>query len=117
MSYRSVFRPGLFTDKTIVITGGGSGIGRCTAHELVALGAKVALVGRSIEKLQKVQAELGAENASIHSCDIREEPTVRQTITDILAHHGRIDGLVNNAGGQYSRPSLSRAGRRWSRTT
>jgi citronellol/citronellal dehydrogenase len=104
MSYRSVFRPGLFSGKSIVITGGGSGIGRCTAHELVSLGAKVALVGRSIDKLQTVQAELGAEHASIHSCDIREEPTVKQTVTEILARHGQIDGLVNNAGGQFPTP-------------
>ena len=104
MSYRSVFRPGLFDGKSIVITGGGSGIGRCTAHELVALGARVALIGRSLDKLQSVQAELGAERASLHVCDIREEPTVTQTVADILAHHGQIDGLVNNAGGQYPTP-------------
>ena len=46
MSYRSVFRPGLFAGQTVVVTGGGSGIGRCTAHELAALGAHVVLVGR-----------------------------------------------------------------------
>ena len=57
MSYRSVFRPGLFAGKSILITGGGSGIGRCTAHELAALGACVALVGRKLDKLEKVQAE------------------------------------------------------------
>ena len=113
MRYRSVFRPDLFAGKSIVITGGGSGIGRCTAHELVALGGRVALVGRSIDKLQKVQTELGAENASIHSCDIREEPVVRQTVAEILACHGRIDGLVNNAGGQYPTPLKAISLRGW----
>ncbi|HAI24388.1 MAG TPA: 2,4-dienoyl-CoA reductase, partial [Alcanivorax sp.] len=43
MPYRSVFRPDLFSDRTIIVTGGGSGIGRCTAHELAALGARVVL--------------------------------------------------------------------------
>ena len=44
--YRSVFRPGLFEDQTIVVTGAGSGLGRCAAHELASLGAGLALVGR-----------------------------------------------------------------------
>jgi len=51
MPYQSGFVPGLFRERTIVVTGGGSGLGRCIAHELVALGAKVALVGRTPEKL------------------------------------------------------------------
>jgi len=51
MPYRSIFRPDLFKGQTIVVTGGGSGIGRCTAHELVALGANVAILGRTAEKL------------------------------------------------------------------
>ncbi|MBN0196822.1 SDR family NAD(P)-dependent oxidoreductase, partial [Pseudomonas aeruginosa] len=49
MSYDSIFRPGLFDGQTIIVTGGGSGIGRCTAHELAALGAHVVLVGRKAE--------------------------------------------------------------------
>ena len=44
MTFRSIFRPDLFAGRSIVVTGGGSGIGRCTAHELAALGARVALV-------------------------------------------------------------------------
>ena len=46
MPYGTVFRPGLFSGETIIVTGGGSGMGRCTAHELAHLGAKVVLVGR-----------------------------------------------------------------------
>ena len=51
MHYDSVFKPDLFAGQTILVTGGGSGIGRCTAHELAALGAHVVLVGRKLEKL------------------------------------------------------------------
>ena len=77
MSYRSAFSAGLFADQTIVITGVGSGIGRCTAHELAALGARVALVGLTAEKLEKVRAEFGADIATAHVCDIRDEAIVK----------------------------------------
>ncbi len=113
MSYRSIFRSGLFAGQSILITGGGSGIGRCTAHELAALGARVALVGRSVEKLEKVQAELGADRATIHSCDIRDEPAVQATVAQVLAAHGKLDGLVNNAGGQFPQPLRSISLKGW----
>ena len=56
MTYTSVFTEKLFSGKVILVTGGGSGIGRCTAHELAALGAQVVLLGRNLEKLQSVTA-------------------------------------------------------------
>jgi citronellol/citronellal dehydrogenase len=103
VSYRSAFRHGLFEDRCVIVTGGGSGIGRCAAHELAALGADVAIVGRTAEKLEVVKAEIEQDGgkASTHICDIREEAQVQATIDAVLAQHGRIDGLVNNAGGQY----------------
>ncbi len=107
-SYRSIYRPGLFAGQTVIVTGGGSGIGRCIAHELASLGAALALVGRKLEKLQAVQAEIAQAvpgcKLSIPSCDIRDEAGVKQMVADMLAAHGRIDGLVNNAGGQYPQP-------------
>lgn len=107
MAYESVFRPGLFAGKHVVVTGGGSGIGRCTAHELASLGAATALVGRKREKLETVAEELVRANypaATVHACDIRDEDAVRATVAEIVAAHETIDGLVNNAGGQYSAP-------------
>jgi citronellol/citronellal dehydrogenase len=56
VAYNSIFRADLFAGQVIVVTGGGSGIGRCTAHELTSLGATVALVGRKPEKLAAVAA-------------------------------------------------------------
>ena len=101
--FRSVFRPGLFEGRSVIVTGGGSGIGRCTAHELVSLGAEVALVGRRIEKLERVAAEIAdaGGRASCHALDIRDEAGVQAGVAGILDAHGRIDGLVNNAGGQF----------------
>jgi citronellol/citronellal dehydrogenase len=107
MTYRSVFRPGAFEGQRIVVTGGGSGIGRCTAHELASLGAFVALVGRNREKLETVAAELkaaGYRPATHHVCDIRDEKQVTATIADVLGAGAPIDGLVNNAGGQFQSP-------------
>lgn len=106
MGYQSIFKDGLFAGQTVVITGGGSGIGRCTAHELAALGAEVAIVGRNADKLNAVQAEIRDDGgrASIHSADIRDEAAVSDVIDAILHEHGRINGLFNNAGGQYRAP-------------
>jgi citronellol/citronellal dehydrogenase len=106
VGYQSIFKDGLFAGQTVVITGGGSGIGRCTAHELAALGADVAIVGRNADKLNAVQAEIRDDGGrvSIHSADIRDEAAVSGVIDAILNEHGRIDGLFNNAGGQYRAP-------------
>ena len=106
MSYQSVFKANLFQGQIFTVTGGGSGIGRCTAHELAALGAKVALVGRKSEKVEAVKAEILEDGgiASAHVCDIREEESVKATVKAIIAEHGGLNGVVNNAGGQFPSP-------------
>ena len=106
MSYRSVFRPDLFAGQTIIVTGGGSGIGRCTAHELASLGAHTVLIGRKLDKLERVMAEIldDGGQASCHALDIRDETAVRDTIKAVLADRRAVHGLVNNAGGQYTAP-------------
>ena len=107
MTYRSIFRPGLFANQRIIVTGGGSGIGRCTAHELASLGAHVALVGRTMDKLQAVAKEIAAAGGiepSCHACDIRLQDQVTQTIAEVLSTGSPISALVNNAGGQFPSP-------------
>lgn len=117
MSYASIFAPGLFEGKVIIVTGGGSGIGRCVAHELAALGAQVALLGRKLEKLERVADEISQDGAvhpaSVHVCDIRQEDAVRSTVAAVVAQHGPIDGLVNNAGGQYMTPLEAISAKGW----
>lgn len=109
MSYQSILRPGIFDRQTIIVTGGGSGIGRCTAHELASLGATVALVGRKQEKIDAVCQEIKEDGgkASAHACDIRDEDRVKDTVKAIIEEHGAVHGLVNNAGGQFPGPLAS----------
>jgi citronellol/citronellal dehydrogenase len=113
--YRSVFAPGLFARQVILVTGGGSGIGRCTAHELAALGAHVVLLGRKLDKLQTVAEEIIVDGGrcSFHGCDIRDETGVQDVVQAIVATHGRIHGLVNNAGGQYITPLEQISAKGW----
>ena len=115
MPYASIFRPGLFAGQVVVVTGGGSGIGRCTAHELAALGARVLLLGRKADKLQGVVEEITADGglADWRVCDIRQEEAVEQTVASIVAAHGPVDALVNNAGGQYMTPLEGISAKGW----
>ena len=104
--YASVLRPGLFAGEVHWVTGGGSGIGRCVAHELAALGATVILTGRGADKLQQVADEITQDGgkAEIAAFDIRDEEALRAAVSDAVRRHGRIHGLVNNAGGQFPSP-------------
>jgi citronellol/citronellal dehydrogenase len=114
--FESVFRPGLFAGKTVMVTGGGSGIGRCTAHELASLGADLALIGRKIEKLETVKEEILRTcdvKISLHTCDIREEDRVVDMVKEVLAYHGKIDHLINNAGGQFPSPLCVISAKGW----
>ena len=106
MTYQSIFRDNAFAGQTIIITGGGSGVGRCAAHELACLGAKTILLGRNQEKLNTVKAEIEEDGglAACYSLDIRDEEKVAECISQIISDHGRVHGLVNNAGGQFPAP-------------
>jgi len=103
MPYQSVFRADLFAGQVIIVTGGGSGIGRCIAHELAALGASVVITGRTQEKLDAVSAEIADDGgkADTAAFDIRAEDAVTDNIAAIIERHGPVAGLVNNAGGQF----------------
>ncbi len=105
-AYQSLFRADAFAGQVMMVTGGGSGIGRCTAHELAALGAQVVITGRTQEKLDHVVAEITADGGQAVglSCDIRDEAQVKATIAAVITQFGRLDGLVNNAGGQFPAP-------------
>lgn len=115
MSYRSVFRPGLFAGQTVVVTGGGSGIGRTIAHELASLGAHVVLAARKPERLAAVQSEIEAAGgeASAIPCNVRDEAEVAALFDLVLQRRGAVHGLVNNAGGQFVSPAEDITKRGW----
>ncbi len=102
-AYRSVLAPELFRGQAVLVTGGGSGLGRCIAHELATLGAQVVITGRSQEKLDRVLEEIRDDGGLVDAyvCDSRDEERVREVVTDVVARHDAIHGLVNNAGGQF----------------
>jgi citronellol/citronellal dehydrogenase len=108
-SYSSILRSGAFEGHTILVTGGGSGIGRCIAHELGSLGAKVLVSGRDETKLRAVRSELVEDGVDgDYACfDIRDEGAVQTQIGQLVEQHGPIHGLVNNAGGQFPAPMLA----------
>ena len=106
--YHSVFRPELFAGRLIWVTGGGSGIGRCVAHELASLGATVVISGRKLDKLERVRAEIVEDGGRCHviAFDIRDEEGVQGAVKQVLAQYGPVSGLVNNAGGQFPSPLM-----------
>ena len=115
MQYRSVFREGLFDQQVIIVSGGGTGIGRCIAHELASLGAAVALCSRKLEKLEPTRDEILAAGgkALAIACDVRNLEQVEALMHTVLERYGRIDGLVNNGGGQFVSPAESISPNGW----
>jgi NAD(P)-dependent dehydrogenase (short-subunit alcohol dehydrogenase family) len=102
-------RPGCLADRVALVTGGGTGIGRATALALAGLGAQVVVVGRRPEMLAQTQALTGPDDLRIdaHPLDVREFDQVDAVLDAVLQEHGRIDLLVNNAGGQFLAPAES----------
>ncbi|KAJ0398579.1 hypothetical protein P43SY_003185 [Pythium insidiosum] len=108
----SIYRAGLFDGKVAIVTGGGTGIGKCIAHELASLGCKVVIAARNEERLRRTAdairdelARAGVAGAAslVHAvaCDIRKEEQVAAMVQETIERFHRIDFLVNNAGGQF----------------
>jgi citronellol/citronellal dehydrogenase len=100
-----IFASGLLEGQLAVVTGGGSGLGRATAHELAACGARVVVAGRRRHPLEETVAMLEGGAGEAIECDIREEDQVEALLDRVLERHGRVDLLVNNAGGQFLAPA------------
>ena len=90
--------------KVALVTGGGTGIGRAVTRELARTGAQVVICGRRDEPLAAVQQELGDACLAVQT-DVREPEQVERLVDRALERFGRIDVLVNNAGGQFLAPA------------
>lgn len=99
-----VFAPGILKDQVAIVTGGGSGIGLATAEQFVQLGARVAICGRSADKLAAAASRLGGDVLAA-PCDIRKPDEVAGFVKQVVERFGRVDILVNNAGGQFPSPA------------
>jgi citronellol/citronellal dehydrogenase len=105
MSTSEIFRPGLLDGQVVLLSGGGTGLGRATAIELSSLGARVVICGRKQEPLDETVSLCPDGLCIARTCDIREEDQVDALVDWVVAEHGQIDVLVNNAGGQYMTPA------------
>ena len=98
----------LFRDKVVLVSGGATGIGRALVWMLARMGAKVVTCGRSVEKLDILRDELASQGYEILAVptDIRKSEDVASLFARIGAHHGRLDLLINNAGGQFPQSAI-----------
>lgn len=112
---RAVFRDGLFDGEVALVSGGGSGLGRAIAIQMASLGARVALCGRRIERLEETAAHIREAGGTVttHAMSIRDPDAVADLIKDVVAKHGRLDHLVNNAGGQFPQAAIDYSVKGW----
>lgn len=110
-----VFREGLFKGEVALVSGGGSGLGRAIAVQMAQLGAHVAICGRRIERLEETAEAIRANGGivSTHAMSIRDPDAVTALVTDVIAQHGRLDHLVNNAGGQFPQAAIDYSVKGW----
>jgi len=103
-----MFQSDLLNDKIVVITGGGTGLGRSMGERFLQLGAKLAITSRREEVLQQAAREMtaahGGEVLPV-PCDVRDPDAVERMLDTITEHYGRIDVLVNNAAGNFTSPT------------
>lgn len=92
--------------RVVIVTGGGTGIGRATARELARTGARVAICGRRPEPLEDARSELEAAGRDVlaMTCDVREPEQVESFLDAVDERFGAADVLINNAGGQFAAP-------------
>jgi citronellol/citronellal dehydrogenase len=111
----TVFAPDALKGQVVMVSGGAGGIGRAISWLFARLGAHVAIVGRNQDKLDALAAQLASRElkASTHVADIREPDAVGALFDAVWAAHGRIDGLVNSAGGQFPQAAIDFSIKGW----
>ncbi|NRT11361.1 SDR family oxidoreductase [Flavobacterium sp. 14A] len=109
MNYTAkMLRDDALRDKVIVVTGGGSGLGKAMTKYFLELGAKVAITSRDLEKLKKTAQELSTETSGTClplQCDVRHYDQVENMLQQVLKEFGKVDVLLNNAAGNFISPT------------
>ena len=103
-----MLRDGALQDKVIVVTGGGSGLGKSMTKYFLELGAAVAITSRDLEKLQNTARELEQETGGKClgvQCDVRHYNEVENMLQEVLKAFGKVDVLLNNAAGNFISPT------------
>ncbi|MGE0735000.1 MAG: SDR family oxidoreductase [Alphaproteobacteria bacterium] len=109
------FRADLFAGQAVLVTGAGTGIGRATAERYAALGARVLLCGRREDRLAETKASIEAAGGTAHAfpMSIRDPAQVAAAIDDAWLRWGRLDVVVNNAGGQFPQAAIDYTPKGW----
>jgi citronellol/citronellal dehydrogenase len=113
--HRTVFASEALKDMVVVLSGGAGGIGRAIAWLFARLGAHVVLVGRNQERLDALVANLAGRKlkASAYAADIKDPDAVKALFDTVWKSHGRVDGLINSAGGQFPQPAIDFSVKGW----
>jgi citronellol/citronellal dehydrogenase len=113
--HATIYRDGLLDGKHVVVSGGGSGMGRATAWLAARLGASVTICSRKEEKLVNVVDAIRAQGlkADYVVADIRSRESVASAFEQIIGRHNRIDSLINSAGGQFPQPAIEYSDKGW----
>lgn len=103
-----MLRDNALSGKVIVVTGGGSGLGKAMTSYFMELGASVAITSRDIEKLKNTAKELETETGGIClplQCDVRHYEQVEAMLAEVIKTFGKVDVLLNNAAGNFISPT------------
>ena len=111
-----IFSPDVLSGRVVLVTGGGSNLGRAAASELARCGATVVIAGRREVVLREACASIGP-SCSYVAGDIRRDEDALRIVSECLERHGRLDVLVNNAGGQYFVPAEAIEPKGWRAVT
>jgi citronellol/citronellal dehydrogenase len=113
--HRTAFASDVLKNMVVVLSGGAGGIGRATAWLFARLGAHVVLVGRNQERLDALVANLAGRKlkASAYAADIRDPDAVKALFDSVWKTHGRVDCLINSAGGQFPQPAIDFSVKGW----
>jgi citronellol/citronellal dehydrogenase len=113
--HKTVFAPGMLAGQVVLVSGGAGGIGRAAAWLFARLGAHVVICGRNESRIAALAQAIGGNGLACNGAvvDIREPEAVTALFERVFDRHGRLDILVNSAGGQFPQPAIDFSAKGW----